>query len=226
MKIVIVEDEETLREYLKVQLEGEGFSVKTLSSLDALKNFLEQNNFPPQVFLLDRMLEGQDSLTVIPKIRSEFESARILVLSAIDTAIEKALALNAGADDYLAKPFSSVELLARINALARRKVVIEDSSEIEVSNFVVNKSFRRIQVKNGGTMEFTHREFQILMLFCLNPKKVFSKEFFLEKVWNSSDEVETKVVEVTVTKVRKKLEEAGAKAVIKNMRNVGYWIEA
>lgn len=224
MNVLIVEDESELLKKIAVLAESGGYNVRTVASIEALKTILKTKNFGPSVIILDRILNGVDSVHYIPQIKSTFGEAKLLVLSAIDTATEKAAALNAGADDYLAKPFSSVELMARVNALARRSRLYEDKATLQLGQLSLNRDFRSVKI-GQQSVDVSNKEFLLLFLFCSNPGKVFSKEVLLEQVWQSSDAVETKVVEVTINNLRRKLESGSDSVRIKNMRNVGYWLE-
>lgn len=224
MKVLVVEDESELLKKIAVLAESGGYDVKTVASIDALKTLLKAKSFGPSVIILDRILNGVDSVTYIPQIKSTFGEAKLLVLSAIDTATEKAAALDAGADDYLAKPFSSVELLARVNALARRSRLYEEKATLHIGKLSLNRDLRTVKIADQN-IDVSGKEFLLLFLFCSNPGKVFSKEVLLEQIWQSSESVETKVVEVTINNLRRKLENGSQSIKIKNMRNVGYWLE-
>lgn len=226
MKILIVEDEAAILKKLQLSFENEGYQVKTASSLGALDQALNNKKFYPNVIILDRLLGGEDSAKSVTKIKSTLADTKILILSAIDTATEKASLLNAGVDDYLAKPYSTVELIARVKALARRSALIISEQVQQVANLSLNQGDR--SVKAGDQfLNLSQKEYQLLILFTSNPGKIFPKNTLLEQIWkNSGEKNESNVVEATVNNLRRKLEHAGADVQLRNMRNVGYWLEA
>ncbi len=225
MKLLIIDDEVEILKKMAILAESSGHTVKSITSAEGLQQLLRAKNFYPHVIILDRMLNGVDSLTLIPDLKTCFADSRLLIVSAIDTASEKALALDRGADDYLAKPFSAVELLARINALARRKNLYDDRALLQLGNLTLHREERTAKTPSAD-LSLSQKEFQLLYMFCSNPGKIFPREVLLQEIWHSSSEIESKVVEATINNLRRKLESAGASAAIKNMRNVGYWLEA
>lgn len=226
MKLLIVDDELEILKKIAILAESNGHSVKSATSVEALQQILKSKSFYPHVIILDRILNGVDSISLIPDVKTVFADSRLLIVSAIDTASEKASALDAGADDYLAKPFSAVELLARINALMRRKNLYDDRATLQIKNLTLNKEERTAKVNDGDLLSLSQKEFQLLFMFCSNPGKIFPRDLLLEQIWQSSSEVESKVVEATINNLRRKLESGTAHVEIKNMRNVGYWLEA
>lgn len=224
MNLLIVDDEPEILKQMSILAEGHGHAVKTATSLEALQTVLKSKSFYPHAIILDRILNGTDSLTLVPQLKSTFGDCRLLIVSAIDTALEKAKALDAGADDYLAKPFSAVELMARINALVRRRNLYGESSQLKIGALVIDKEQRWVKSETGE-ITLSQKEFQVLLMFASNPGKIFSRELLLEQIWHSSGEVESKVVEATINNLRRKLESYHSQLQIKNMRNVGYWLE-
>lgn len=224
MNILIVEDEATILKNLTITLETEGWTVKTAQSLPALGAMLDSKNFYPHIIILDRILGSEDSATMIDKIKNRFIETRILVLSAIDTGSEKAKLLDMGADDYISKPFSSQELVSRIKALSRRSSLVKSLDELQVGNLSLNQYLRSSTVQ-GAPLPLTQKEFQLLILFANNPGKIFPKGILMEKIWNTEVDSESKVVEATMNNLRRKLEASTANVQIKNIRNVGYWLE-
>ncbi|MEN0057734.1 MAG: response regulator transcription factor [Bdellovibrio sp.] len=225
MKLLIVDDEPEILKKLTILAESHGHVVKTATSIESLRQVMKTKAFYPHVIILDRMLSGVDSLSVIPDMKLAYAESRLLIVSAVDTATEKALALDAGADDYVAKPFSGVELMARVHALARRKSLYTDSGVLKLGNLTLNREERSIRVDEQSGFTLSQKEFQLLYMFCSSPGKIFPREVLLEQIWQSSSEVESKVVEATINNVRRKLESYSSTVTIKNMRNVGYWLE-
>ncbi|MEK2646803.1 response regulator transcription factor [Bdellovibrio sp. BCCA] len=224
MKLLIIDDEPEILKKISILAESSGHSVKSATSVESLQQILKAKAFYPHVIILDRILNGIDSISLIPNLKTAFADSRLLIVSAIDTASEKALALDAGADDYLAKPFSAVELLARINALTRRKSLYDERAILRVGNLTLHKEERLAKVQTT-TLALSQKEFQLLCMFSSNPGKIFPREVLLEEIWQSSSEIESKVVEATINNLRRKLEASSASVAIKNMRNVGYWLE-
>jgi len=224
MNILIVDDEPEILKKIVLLAESEAYPVKTATSIEGLQTLLTHKSFYPHVVVLDRLLHTTDSVNWIPKIKAVFADTRILIVSAIDTPMEKANALDAGADDYLAKPFSAPELIARIRALSRRKELSPEPTTV-IGRLSINKEERIVKV-DGQELSLAQKEFLVLNLLSSHPGKVFPKETLLAKIWNAGDEVDTKVVEVTINNLRRKLERHGSAVSIKNVRNVGYWLEA
>jgi DNA-binding response OmpR family regulator len=224
MKILIVDDEPEILKKMIFLAESEGGTVKTATSAPALQQILKNKSFYPHVIVLDRLLQNTDSVSLIDDIKSTFADPKIIIVSAIDTPLEKARALDAGADDYLAKPFSAVEFSARIKALYRRKDAVP-ALRVDLGNLSLDKETRILHV-GSDTVPVSAKEYQLLILFCENPGKIYPREVLLSKIWNSKAEVDTRVVEATINNLRRKLESSSASVAIKNARNVGYWLEA
>lgn len=218
-RILVIEDETKLREHLTKVFVDEGYSVATCSSVFELEELLTLPTKAFDVITLDRLLNGRDSAPLVPKIKAQILGSKIIVVSAINSAAEKAAILDLGADDYLAKPFSSRELVARVRVLLRRSI-----STLRLGNLVLNLEDRKLLI-DDKEMPITNKEFLFLKTLIQSPGKVFSKNVLYENVWEMSADVESNVVEATVNKLRRRFEELGASAEIKNSRNVGYWIE-
>lgn len=225
MVVWLVEDEARLAEFLITYLRSDGFFVEQSSSLEAVKAVVSARPFEPDVIILDRLLNQNDSINMLPDIKVAFSNARILILSAINTATEKAEALDRGADDYLGKPFAVSELMARLRALVRRPAAIQFPNYLRAGNVVLD-TMARVAMVGDRRINLPNKEFMVLRALIQKPGQVFKKGTLFEQVWDSSTELETNVVEATITNLRRKLEDAAADVRIKNMRNAGYWIEA
>lgn len=225
MNILLLEDDEEISKRLVITFESQGWAVKVVQSISELAALLRAKSFYPQVVVQDRMIAGTDSAQYVERIKTSFIDTKILVLSAIDTSNEKARLLDLGADDYVAKPYSTSELVARIKALGRRSTLVASSQLMTVGNLTLDMGLRRAEV-SGDIVNLSQKEFQLLSLFAHHPGKVFPKEVLLEKVWDNKGDVESKVVEATVNNLRRKLESGKCSCGIKNVRNVGYWLEA
>lgn len=218
-RILIVEDEAKLLSHLASTIAEEGFSIFTCSSFGELANLLKIPIKRFEVIVLDRLLHGKDSAELVSRIKETLPEVKILILSAINSASEKAALLDLGADDYLAKPFGNDELIARIRVLLRRS-----GPELKLGNVILNTEKRTVRI-GEREIALQNKEFALLRTLIRTPGKIYNKIFLYEHVWEMSTEVESNVVEATVNKLRRRLEEAGAKVVIKSMRNKGYWVE-
>lgn len=218
-RILIVEDEVKLLNYLSQIVREEGHSPFTCESYRELENLLLMHIKRFEVIILDRLLHGRDSAELIDKIKTEIPDAKILILSAINSPSEKASLLDKGADDYMAKPFGSEELAARIRVLIRRKEPF-----LKFGNVILNSHNRTMKI---GTQEIAlpNKEFVLLRTLISSPGKIYGKAFLYEKVWEVNAEVESNAVGTMVNKLRRRLDEAGATVHIRNTRNEGYWIE-
>lgn len=218
-RILIVEDEVKLLEHLARIVYEAGYSTFTCQSFRELENMLSVPRKRFDVIILDRLLHGRDSTELMEKIKSELPDSKILILSAINSPSEKALLLDMGADDYIAKPFGSEELVARIRVLLRRS-----EPSLKLGNVSLNSHDRTIKVGNNE-ISLPNKEFLLLRTLISTPGKIYAKTFLYEKVWEMSPDVETNAVETMVNKLRRRLSDAGASIQIKNTRNAGYWIE-
>lgn len=221
--VFLVEDENKLADAIVGHLKAEGFNCDHCARFDEVIPRLRACQPAPVVLVLDRLLFGLDSLELIEPIREIYPDMGILILSAIGSPHEKAAAIDRGADDYLAKPFSYDELVARIRGLERRNQrALETQGRL--GNIILDMQNRSVLVEDQKVV-LTNKEFLLLRLLVRHPGRVFSKSNVLQSVWEVSSETESNVVEATVNSVRKKLREADASVELKNMRNVGYWLE-
>jgi len=223
--VLLVEDEAKLAKSIGESLRTEGYRFDHCSHFEEILPKLRGQNSPPDILILDRLLYGKDAIALLETIRSEYPEIGLIVLSAIGSPAEKAVAIDRGADDYLAKPFAFTELVARIRALERRSKRGAAAAHLTLGNMVLDWQNRALLVE-GKKVVLTNKEFLVLRLLANQPGRIFSKVSVLESVWEVSAETESNVVEATLNAVRKKLREAGANVQIKNMRNVGYWIES
>jgi DNA-binding response OmpR family regulator len=226
--ILVIEDEPRVANFLKRSLEAESHCVqlcKDAQELEAALHLPRASRDTPEVVILDRMLRGSEGLDYISEIRRSFPTCRILVLSAIDMPEEKAKALDLGADDYLAKPFSLTELSARLRVLARRAVEPSKALILQTKDLSIDLSLQTVCVR-GRKIDLSKKEYQILVVLSQHPGRVFNKYQLLDKVWDMQFTVESNTVEVTIRNLRKKLEQGGVSLEILSKRNIGYWIES
>lgn len=223
MKLLLIEDDLKLAAHLSENFKEHGFSTVLVHSKaelsDALKSPLKL-----EFVIMDRLLGNFDTKEMLGPLRAKWPEVPIIVVSAISTPNERSDLINAGADDYIGKPFSTNELIARMRALLRR-TTSPSGNYLQVGNLVLD-SMKRIVSVGEKASTLPAREFAILRTLALDPTRIWSKEDLLDYVWGQSPEVETNVVESTIANVRKKLEELGAKISIRNMRNAGYWIDS
>ncbi len=224
-KILIVDDEKNIVEILKFNLVKEGFTtIEANDGEDGLKKALEQN---PDLILLDIMLPKMDGFTVCRKIRQTL-STPILMLTAKEEEVEKILGLELGADDYITKPFSPRELMARIKAHLRR-FNIDETIAKEPGNLIRHNDLTidtgRYEVRRSDVVvELTLREFELLKFLALQPGQVFTRETLLEKVWGYEYFGDVRTVDVTVRRLREKVEkDPGNAEYVMTKRGVGYY---
>ena len=221
-KILIVEDEKELANILSAYLEVEGFApIVALDGEEGLSAFYENQ---PGLILLDIMLPKIDGIHVCKKVR-ENSDVPIIMISAKSGEMDKVIALGIGADDYVTKPFSPLELVARVKAQLRRYEKSQDSNntskeEIEIGKLILNKSSYSA-LANGENLLLTTKEFDILFFFARNPNQVFSKEQIYEGVWGYNGCSDDNSVTVYVKRIREKLDKFGLDY-IKTVWGAGY----
>ncbi len=226
-RILIVDDEIPIAEILKINLEKEGYT--TLVAHDgqtALDLALSEN---PDAILLDVMLPKMDGFEVCRKIRENKMSTPILMLTARDEEVDKVLGLELGADDYITKPFSVRELMARVKANLRRTVAepaedksANDGSTINAGRIVLNLDRYEVR-RDDAPVDLTLREFELLKFLALQPDKVFTREMLLEKVWGYEYYGDVRTVDVTIRRLREKIEDdPSMPCFVLTKRGVGY----
>ena len=221
-KVLVVEDDQRLSEHICRAMQSEGIAASTAKSFEELDAFLGSRDEFSSV-ILDRLLGPFDSKERLKAIKQKWPSASVIVLSAINTPLERTELINMGADDYIGKPFLTQELIARLHATSRRSAGAQEAYRI-VGNLVLDLTKREISV-DGVSELLPAKEFLILKVFTDDPGRVISRSELLESVWGSSSIAETNVVEATISNVRRRLSDLKANVSIKNMRNAGYWIE-
>lgn len=218
---MIVEDELTLAESLAYALKKEGFKVSiACDSEEGLFVFRQSN---PHLIILDLMLPKMSGEEFCRQVRKE-SLVPILVISAKDTEIDKVVALELGADDYVTKPFSLREVIARVNSLLRRFVAASELKKkpLEVGPFLFNPADFEIFV-SGQPLQLTPKELNLLTLFLENPNRVLTRELIIERVWGHDYYGTYKTIDIYIQKLRKKLGKEASK--IKTVRGIGYKLE-
>ncbi|MDB5039039.1 MAG: response regulator [Bacteriovoracaceae bacterium] len=221
LNILVVEDEPKVQRFIRQALEQSGMTVETLESLDDLDSHLERTKF--DVLILDRLVGKRDSLSLLSRIKKIHLSLKVLVLSALGEVEDRVSGLELGADDYLPKPFHVSELIARVRNISRRNTESEKSDTL-LQYLDLEIRFDTQEVKRSGkVLSLTAKEFKLLTLMARWPKKIFSRSDLLDRVWGLNLDPGTNVVEVTLNRLRTKVDEGNAISLIHTRRGSGYW---
>lgn len=221
MRLLLAEDEKALSKALAAILERNNYSVDTVYDEQSALDYLEMDNYDGVI--LDIMMPRMDGLTVLRKVREKGNRIPILLLTARSEVDDKVEGLDAGANDYLAKPFHPKELLARIRAITRIQTA-QTNSRLTLGNVTLDRV--TFELSTGkGSFRLANKEFQMLELLMCNPHQLISSERFLEKIWGYDSEAEINVVWVYLSYLRKKLSALHADIQIKATRNAGYSLE-
>jgi len=219
--VLVVDDEPNLTELLSMALRYEGWDVRLAS--DGQKALSVIRDFRPDVVVLDVMLPDIDGLTVLSRLRADGIQVPILFLTAKDSVDDRIAGLTVGGDDYVTKPFSLEELVARLRALIRRSalaVSASDDSLLEVGDLTLDED--SYEVRRGGTVvELTATEFELLRFLMRNPRRVLSKAQILDRVWSYDFGGRSSVVEIYISYLRKKIDSLGT-PMIHTVRGFGY----
>jgi len=217
--IYVVEDDEDINDLLVYNLKKEGFKVQPfLSSVEALKSLYSSR---PDIILLDIMLPDINGLEFCKMVKSnpKIEDIPIIMITAKSTEIDKIVGLELGADDYITKPFSIREVVARIKAVLRRAKRVKKENPLKMDRLEIFPDRFEVRV-DGKPVNLTSKEFKILMFLIKNAGKVLSREKILENVWDSELDIYDRTVDVHIKKLRDKLNSYGEK--IQTVRGVGY----
>jgi DNA-binding response OmpR family regulator len=221
MRILVIEDERQLAGHVTRALARHGHSVSAVhDGAEGLKSILAD---PPDLVVLDLNLPGLDGLSVLVRLREAQSPSRVLILTARGEVEHRIKGLHAGADDYLAKPFSMDELAARIEALGRRGTPSASGDLLKVADLHMDVRHRRVS-RAGRSIPLSPREFDVLQVLMQEPGRPFSRTELCERVWQRDHEYDTRTVEIFITRLRKKIEAPGAAALIHTVRGVGYSI--
>ncbi|MDP4104762.1 MAG: response regulator YycF [Bacillota bacterium] len=228
-KILVVDDEKPIADILQFNLKKEGFEVYCAYDGNEALNMVEE--VQPDIILLDIMLPLRDGMEVCREVRKKYDMP-IIMLTAKDSEIDKVLGLELGADDYVTKPFSTRELIARVKANLRRHQALtgpapteeEDTNEIEIGSLVIHPD-AYIVSKRGETIELTHREFELLHYLAKHIGQVMTREHLLQTVWGYDYFGDVRTVDVTVRRLREKIEDSPSHPTwIVTRRGVGYYL--
>lgn len=224
-KILVVDDEKPIADILKFNLEKEGYTVICAYDGDEAVRLTDQEN--PDLLLLDIMLPNRDGNEVCREIRKR-HSMPVIMLTAKDSEIDKVLGLELGADDYVTKPFSNREVIARVKANLRRQQVPVDNQrvnkDIQIGTLTIHPDAYTV-TRNGTYVELTHREFELLHYLARHIGQVMTREHLLETVWGYDYYGDVRTVDVTVRRLREKIEETPSTPIwIVTRRGVGYYL--
>lgn len=220
-KILMVEDEENISDFVKMELEYEGYDVTVESDGREGLNKALENDY--DLIILDIMLPNMNGFEVCRRLKKEKDTP-VIMLSAKDSVMDKVNGLQIGADDYLAKPFAIEELLARIEVVFRREKK-KESMVVNFKDLVINKESRTV-TKAGEDILLTNKEYELLMLLISNKDKVVSRDEILNEIWGYDYEPETNVTDVYIRYLRTKLDPKDKEKYIKTVRSVGYIIKS
>jgi len=219
MRLLLIEDEKALSEALAYILKKNRYGVDT--ALDGVAGLELAETGVYDVIILDWMLPGKDGLELLKELRAKGVKTPVIFLTARDEVKNRVEGLDAGADDYLVKPFSTEELLARIRALGRRQAGQFQDEKLSVGNVVLDLR-QGTAVCGGETIRLTLKELQLLELFARNKGQVLGKDQILDRVWGINSYVEMNNVEIYIYYLRKKLEPVKCGFVIETVRGIGY----
>lgn len=217
--ILVVDDDPSITTVLQRALHYDGYSVAVAASGEAALALASER--PPDLAILDIMLPGMDGLTLLQRLRAADEKLPVLFLTGRDAAADQVLGLEAGADDYVVKPFTVAVLLARVRALLRRRHVEEHASQLQLGDLTLDPAAHRV-TRGPREVVLTSLEFTLLQELLGHARQVLSKEQLLERVWGYQFAGSGNVVEVYISQLRQKLEAAGEPRLIHTVRGVGY----
>jgi two-component system OmpR family response regulator len=224
VRALVVDDEAALGDLLRMALRYEGWDVRTAAS--GQEALAEARTFAPDVIVLDVMMPDLDGLQVLQRLRAAGSDVPVLFLTAKDAVDDRVAGLTAGGDDYVTKPFSLDEVIARLRGLLRRSARIVSAAtdpEIRVGDLLLNEETYEV-TRAGDPIALTATEFELLRFLMRNPRRVLSKAQILDRVWSYDFGGRSSIVEIYISYLRKKIE-AGLPAMIHTVRGVGYTIK-
>jgi heavy metal response regulator len=222
MRILVVEDEQKVASFIKKGLEEEGYAVDVAA--DGEEGLALGLARVHNLVILDIRLPKMDGLRVLQALRQDHVTAPVLLLTVRATIEDKVLGLDAGADDYLTKPFAFQELVARVRALLRRRAEAEPTV-LRIDDLRLDPA-RRTVTRGGEKIDLTPREFALLDYFMRNPGRVLTRTMIAEHVWDYSFDTSTNVIDVYVNYLRKKIDSGREPKLLHTMRGVGYVLKA
>jgi two-component system, OmpR family, phosphate regulon response regulator PhoB len=223
--ILVVDDEAAIREMLGFALRQEGYNYQ--AAADAEQAWRQINEALPDIVLLDWMLPGISGVELARRLKRDpnTRALPLIMLTARDEEEDKVRGLNVGADDYITKPFSTVELSARIKAVLRRSAPLTSQEVIEVEGLRLDPGSYRLTVGDRA-LEIGPTEFRLLHFFITHPERVYSRSQLIDRVWGDNVYVEERTVDVHIRRLRKSLEPSGHDKLVQTVRSVGYRFSA
>jgi len=220
VRVLVVDDEATLSDLLQMALRYEGWEVRTAA--DGQGALKAARDFHPDAVVLDVMLPDMDGLAVLHRLRADGRDLPVLFLTAKDAVEDRVAGLTAGGDDYVTKPFSLEELIARLRGLIRRTTTATSAADpqLVVGGLVLDEDSHEVW-RDGEAVDLTATEFELLRFLMRNPRRVLSKAQILDRVWNYDFGGQANIVELYVSYLRKKID-AGRTPMIHTMRGAGY----
>ena len=218
MRLLVVEDEKKVASFIKQGLEEEGYAVDV--ALDGEKGLEMALDRVHDLIILDISLPKRDGLQVLKKLRQQRVNIPVLLLTVRETIEDKILGLDAGADDYLTKPFAFQELVARVRALLRRRAEAEPAL-LQVADLILDPA-RRVVSRGGEKIELTAKEMALLEYLMSNHGRVLTRTQMIEHVWNYDFDTTTNIIDVYINYLRKKVDSGRAPKLIHTVRGVGY----
>ncbi len=223
MRVLVIEDELQLARHVTSALFRTGHEANTVhNGAEGLRVALE---LVPDLVVLDLNLPGLDGFSVLAKLKAERCPSRVLILTARGDVASRVQGLKGGADDYLAKPFSMDELLARVEALGRRGATPTAADRLDVADLRMDIQHRRV-TRNGDVLTLSPREFDVLHVLMQEPGRIFSRTELCEQVWQREHEYDMRTVDIVIGRLRKKVDTNFSEPLIHTMRAVGYTIRA
>lgn len=217
-RLLVIDDDPTITSVLKRGLSYEGYAVDTAGT--GAQGLTIARDHTPDLVILDVMLPGMDGLEVLRRLRGADEDVPVLLLTALDEPTDQVKGLEAGADDYVAKPFTFAVLAARVKALLRRRET-ERPEVLRFDGLALDTGTRRAR-RGNRDIDFTSTEFEVLRQFLLHPRRVLPKHFLMDRIWGYDVGGSSNVLEVYVKQLRQKLEAGGEPRLIHTFRGAGY----
>jgi len=219
-KIVVIEDDENIRELLKVALEGFGYQIRAYEAAEPALLDMKENK--PDMAIFDLMLPGMDGLSAIRLLKqdAQLKSMPVICLTAKDKELDKVVGLDVGADDYITKPFGVLELAARIRSLLRRSNKEDSGDMIIIDTVTINPQTREVKNK-GEIVELTFKEYELLLYLIEHGTRVVSRDELLNQIWGYEYDGESRTLDIHIRTLRQKLGKVGTDS-IRTVRSVGY----
>ena len=217
-KILLVEDEEKLARFVELELSYEGYEVTVAN--DGLSGLMAARDSDPDLIILDWLMPGLTGVEVCRRLRTTGSQVPVIMMTAKDDVSDRVTGLDAGADDYVVKPFSIEELLARVRAHLRRTQP-QETDVLQYEDLSLNRSSREV-FRGKRSIELTAKEFDLLEYLILHPRQVITRDRILEEVWGYDFMGDSNIIEVYIRYLRLKLEADGEKRLIQTVRGVGY----